>query len=76
MRITYGPRQNVAYIRPKEEPAEVETLRISDEMNTGLRVRGGVLRGVVAGREGFEPPLTGPEPVGLPLADLPEALAF
>ena len=25
----------------------------------------------LAGREGFEPPLAGPEPAGLPLADLP-----
>ena len=32
MRLTYDPRYNVAYIRLHEKSAEVETLRISDEL--------------------------------------------
>jgi uncharacterized protein YuzE len=42
MRITYDPRQNVAYIRLREKPAEVETLRISDELNIDLAPDGTV----------------------------------
>ncbi len=42
MRITYDPRQNVAYIRLREKPAEVETLRISDELNIDLSPDGAV----------------------------------
>jgi len=36
MRITYDPQQNVAYTRLREKRAEVETHRISDELNTDL----------------------------------------
>jgi uncharacterized protein YuzE len=32
MRLTYDPRYNVAYIRFCEKQAEVESLRISDEL--------------------------------------------
>jgi len=32
MRLTYDPRYNVAYIRFHEKQAEVESLRISDEL--------------------------------------------
>jgi uncharacterized protein YuzE len=32
MRFTYDPRYNVAYIRFQERGAEVEALRISDEL--------------------------------------------
>jgi len=42
MRITYDSRQNVAYIRLREKRAEVETLRISDELNTDLAPDGTV----------------------------------
>jgi len=31
MKTTYDPRMNVAYIRLREQSAEVETLRISNE---------------------------------------------
>jgi uncharacterized protein YuzE len=32
MRFTYDPRYNIAYIRFLEKRAEVETIRISDEL--------------------------------------------
>jgi uncharacterized protein YuzE len=32
MRLTYDPRYNIAYIRLHEKPAEVESIRISDEL--------------------------------------------
>jgi uncharacterized protein YuzE len=32
MRFTYDPRHNIAYIRFQEKRAEVETIRISDEL--------------------------------------------
>ena len=32
MRLTYDPRYNIAYIRFHEKRAEVESLRISDEL--------------------------------------------
>lgn len=36
MRLTYDPRRNVAYIRFRPDPAEVETVRIGDEINVDL----------------------------------------
>jgi uncharacterized protein YuzE len=32
MRFTYDPRYNIAYLRFKEKPAEVESIRVSDEL--------------------------------------------
>src|SRR5437867_3320376 len=32
MRLTYDPRYNIAYIRFQEKQADVETVRISDEL--------------------------------------------
>jgi len=32
MKITYDPRYNIAYIRFREEDAEVESIRLSDEL--------------------------------------------
>ncbi len=32
MKITYDPRYNIAYIRFREEGAEVESIRLSDEL--------------------------------------------
>lgn len=32
MRLTYDPRYNIAYIRLHEKQAEVESIRISDEL--------------------------------------------
>jgi len=42
MRLTYDPRYNVAYIHLGDKPAEVETLRISDELNIDLAPDGTV----------------------------------
>ena len=42
MRMTYDPRYNVAYIRIQEPSAEVETLRINDELNIDLTPDGRV----------------------------------
>ena len=36
MKLTYDPRYNVAYIRLREKGVEVETIRISDELNIDL----------------------------------------
>ena len=36
MRFTYDPRYNIAYIRFLEKRAEVETIRISDELVVDL----------------------------------------
>jgi len=36
MQLTYDPHHNIAYIRLREKSAEVETLRISDELNIDL----------------------------------------
>ena len=32
MKLTYDPRYNIAYIRFQEQPTEVETIRVSDEL--------------------------------------------
>ena len=32
MRVTYDPRYNIAYIRFREKQAEVEAVRVSDEL--------------------------------------------
>jgi uncharacterized protein YuzE len=36
MRFTYDSRYNIAYIRFHEKNAEVETIRISDELNVNM----------------------------------------
>ena len=36
MRFTYDPRYNIAYIRFHAKNAEVETIRISDELNIDM----------------------------------------
>jgi len=36
MKLTYDPRYNIAYLRLYEKPAEVETIRISDELNVDI----------------------------------------
>jgi uncharacterized protein YuzE len=42
MQLTYDPRYNIAYMRLREKSAEVETLRISDEMNIDLAPDGSI----------------------------------
>jgi uncharacterized protein YuzE len=43
MQLTYDPRHNIAYIRLREKSDEVETLRISDELNIDLAPDGAVM---------------------------------
>ena len=42
MRLTYDPRHNIAYIRFQEKQAEVETVRVSDELVVDLAPDGTV----------------------------------
>ena len=42
MKLTYDPRYNVAYIHLKEKTTEVETIRISEELNIDLAPDGTV----------------------------------
>jgi uncharacterized protein YuzE len=36
MKITYDPKHNVAYIRLHEKTAQVETLRVSEDVNMDM----------------------------------------
>lgn len=36
MKITYDPRYNIAYLRLHEKTSQVETLKISDEINIDI----------------------------------------
>jgi uncharacterized protein YuzE len=36
MKLTYDPKYNIAYIRLHEKGAEVETIKISDELNVDI----------------------------------------
>lgn len=36
MQLTYDPRHNIAYLRFHEKTAEVETIRVSDELNVDI----------------------------------------
>jgi uncharacterized protein YuzE len=42
MKLTYDPRYNIAYLRFHEKTAEVETIRVSDELNVDLAPDGTV----------------------------------
>ncbi len=36
MRLTYDPKYNIAYIKFQEKSTEVETIKISDEVNIDM----------------------------------------
>lgn len=36
MKLTYDPKHNVAYLRLHEPPAQVETIRVSEELNVDV----------------------------------------
>jgi uncharacterized protein YuzE len=36
MRLTYDPKYNIAYIKFREKAAEVETIKVSDELNIDM----------------------------------------
>lgn len=42
MKLTYDPRYNIAYLRLREKTAEVETLRLSEEVNIDIGPDGAV----------------------------------
>jgi uncharacterized protein YuzE len=42
MKLTYDPRRNIAYLRLQEKGKEVETIRISEELNVDLAPDGTV----------------------------------
>lgn len=42
MKLTYDPRHNIAYIRLADSTDEVETVRISEELNVDLSPDGKV----------------------------------
>lgn len=42
MRLTYDPKHNVAYLRLHEKTAQVDTIRVSDEMNVDIAPDGTV----------------------------------
>jgi uncharacterized protein YuzE len=42
MELTYDPRYNIAYIRFRKKAKEVETIRVSDELNIDLSPDGTV----------------------------------
>ncbi len=42
MKITYDPRRNIAYIRLQDKTAQVDTIRVSDELNVDLAPDGTV----------------------------------
>jgi uncharacterized protein YuzE len=42
MKLTYDPRYNIAYLRLHEKPVEVETIKISDEVNIDIAPDGAI----------------------------------
>ena len=42
MKLSYGPKCNVAYIRFHEKPGQVTTLKISDDVNIDIAPDGTV----------------------------------
>jgi uncharacterized protein YuzE len=70
MKLTYDPRHNIAYLRLAEQTAQVETVRVSEELNVDLAPDGKVygiellnaneqLRALAAGKVIFENEDTG-----------------
>ncbi len=42
MKLSYDPKHNIAYIRLREPQGDIETLRISDELNVDMAPDGTV----------------------------------
>jgi len=40
MKLVYDPRHNIAYLRLHEKTAQVETVRVSDELNIDMAADG------------------------------------
>jgi len=83
MKLSYDPRHNNAYIRLREKTTQVETIRVSDELNVDLSPDGTVdgiellnasvqLRAADGGRLVVDDEAAGRE-TDVPLADSMEA---
>ena len=42
MKLTYDPRHNIAYLRLHEKSGQVDTIRVSDEVNIDIALDGTV----------------------------------
>ncbi len=42
MKLTYDPKHNVAYICLKDKPSQVDTIRVSEELNVDMAADGTV----------------------------------
>ena len=42
MKLTYDPRYNIAYLRLRDKSGEVETIRLSDQLNVDIAPDGKV----------------------------------
>jgi uncharacterized protein YuzE len=42
MKLTYDPRHNIAYLKLQEKTAEVQTIKVSEELNVDLSPDGTV----------------------------------
>ena len=42
MKLTYDPKHNIAYLRIHQKRSQVETIRVSDEMNVDISPNGTV----------------------------------
>ena len=42
MKLTYDPRYNIAYLQLQDKPAQVETLRVGEDLNIDLAPDGTV----------------------------------
>ena len=42
MKLTYDPRYNIAYLRLREKAGDVETIRLSDQLNVDIAPDGKV----------------------------------
>lgn len=42
MKLTYDPRRNIAYLRLRPSGSEIETIRVSEELNVDIAPDGSV----------------------------------
>jgi len=42
MKLTYDPKRNIAYLRLRPRGTEIETIRVSDELNVDIAPDGSV----------------------------------
>ena len=42
MKLTYDPRYNIAYLRLRKKTGEVDTIRVTDELNVDIAPDGSV----------------------------------